>query len=55
MQLNDPNLLKHFKEMLALQEKFEEANKKVLKEQAKLMEISQRARDEGLAVDNEES
>ncbi len=55
MQLNDPNLLKHFKEMLALQEKFEEANKKVLKEQAKLMDISQRARDEGLAVDNEES
>jgi hypothetical protein len=40
--------------MLALQEKSEEADKKVLKEQAKLMEISQRAKDEGLSVDDEE-
>jgi hypothetical protein len=35
-----------------LQEKSEEANKKVLKEQAKLKAISQRAKDEGLFVDN---
>jgi len=54
MPLNDPDLLRHLKETLALQEKSEEANKKVLKEQAKLMEISQRAKDEGLAVDNED-
>ncbi|WP_321495653.1 amino acid permease [uncultured Desulfobacter sp.] len=53
MQLNDPNLLKHLKETLSLQEKYEEANKKVLKEQAKLKEIAQRAKDEGIAVDNE--
>ncbi|WP_020585803.1 amino acid permease [Desulfobacter curvatus] len=53
MQFNDPNLLKHLKEKIALQEKAEEANKKVLKEQAKLKEISQRAKDEGLAVENE--
>jgi hypothetical protein len=53
-QLKDPDLLKHLKEMLALQEKSEEADKKVLKEQAKLMEISQRAKDEGLSVDDEE-
>lgn len=53
-QLNDPDLLTHLKEMLALQEKSEEADKKVLKEQAKLMEISQRAKDEGLSVDDEE-
>jgi amino acid transporter len=54
MQLNDPNLLTHLKEKIALQEKYEEANKKVLKEQAKLMEVSQRAKDEGLAVDDED-
>lgn len=54
MQLNDSNLLKHLKEKIALQEKSEEANKKVLKEQAKLKEISRRAKDEGLAVDNAE-
>jgi len=54
IQLNDPNLLKHLKEKLALQEKSEVANKKVLREQAKLMDISQRAKDEGLAVDHEE-
>ena len=54
MPLNDPDLLRHLKETLALQEKSEEANKKVLKEQAKLMEISERAKDEGLAVDNED-
>ncbi|WP_035239273.1 amino acid permease [Desulfobacter vibrioformis] len=53
MPLNDPDLLTHLKAMLALQEKSEEANKKVLKEQAKLMEVSRRAKDEGLAVDNE--
>ncbi|NDY71239.1 amino acid permease [Desulfobacter hydrogenophilus] len=53
MQFNDPDLLTHIKEKLALQEKSEEANKKVLKEQVKLMEVSQRAKDEGLAVDNE--
>jgi len=53
MPLNDPNLLKHLKETIALQEKSEEANKKVLKERAKLMDISQRAKDEGLFVDNE--
>ena len=53
-QLNDPDLLTHLKETLALQEKSEEANKKVLKEQAKLMEISQRAKDEGLSVDDED-
>ena len=55
MDLNDPNLLKHLKETIALQEKSEEANKKVLKERAKLKEISQRAKDEGLAVDNVEN
>nr|WP_319392321.1 amino acid permease [uncultured Desulfobacter sp.] len=54
MQLNDPNLLTHLKEKITLQEKYEEANKKVLKEQAKLMEVSQRAKDEGLAVDDED-
>jgi hypothetical protein len=36
-----------------LQEKSEEANKKVLKEQAKLKAIFQRAKEEGLFVDNE--
>ena len=54
MQLNDPNLLTHLKEKIALQEKSEEANRKVLKEQAKLKEVSRRAKDEGLAVDNED-
>lgn len=54
LQFNDPNLLTHLKEKIALQEKSEEANKKVLKEQAKLKEISRRAKDEGLAVDNED-
>lgn len=54
MQFNDPNLLTNLKEKIALQEKYEEANKKVLKEQAKLMEVSQRAKDEGLAVDDED-
>ena len=53
MDLNDPNLLTHLKETLALREKSDDANKKVLKERAKLMEISQRAKDEGIAVDNE--
>jgi phosphoenolpyruvate-protein kinase (PTS system EI component) len=53
MQFNDPNLLTHLKEKVALQEKYEEANKKVLREQAKLMDVSQRAKDEGLAVDDQ--
>ncbi len=53
MNLSDPNLLKHLKETLALREKSDDANKKVLRERAKLMEISQRAKDEGIAVDNE--
>jgi len=52
IEFNDPNLLTHLKEKIALQEKSEEANKKVLKEQAKLKAISQRAKDEGLFVDN---
>nr|WP_320189897.1 amino acid permease [uncultured Desulfobacter sp.] len=54
LQLNDSNLLTHLKEKIALQEKSDEANKKVLKEQAKLKQISQRAKDEGLAVDDED-
>lgn len=54
LQLNDPNLLIHLKEKIALQERAEAANKKVLKEQAKLKDISQRAKDEGLAVDDED-
>jgi len=54
VQLNDPNLLTHLKERISLQEKSDEANKKVLKEQAKLMDVSQRAKDEGLAVDDED-
>ncbi|MDX9963284.1 amino acid permease [Desulfobacter postgatei] len=53
IEINDPNLLTHLKEKIALQEKTEEANKKVLKEQAKLNAISQRAKEEGLFVDNE--
>nr|WP_321400855.1 amino acid permease [uncultured Desulfobacter sp.] len=54
LQFDDPNLLTHLKEKIALQEKADAANKKVLKEQAKLKDISQRAKDEGLAVDNED-
>ncbi|WP_156968167.1 hypothetical protein [Desulfobacter vibrioformis] len=38
---------------LALQGKYEEVNKKDAKERVKLMEVSRRAKDEGLAVDNE--
>ena len=51
--LSDPDMAGHLREALALRDKSEEAKKKLLKERAKLMDISQRAEEKGLPIEKE--
>ncbi len=51
--LGDPQIMGNLKEALLLRKNSEEANKNVLRERAKLIEVSERAKDQGLTVEEQ--